>query len=260
MDPFTLAAGAAAVAGLGAAWRMCSRARCAEAEVIRLREELRAERHAASHDPLTGLPNRRAFYQIGAALVADPGRPPLVAVMLDLDGFKQINDRFGHAVGDQVLIAVAWRFAAYAGDNLIARLGGDEFAGLLVSGRQDGRWLHQSARRLAEMLAAPIRVADANLRVTASVGLAPVDTGTHLAEVLDIADAAMYRVKTGRGFGALDDGQTLPDLDAAAQPTRFGLGAGHLSQPKHPGRRRSAQPTPSRQLIETTPGAEPGGQ
>lgn len=274
MDPFTLAAGAAAFAGLGAAWGLRGRVRQAEAEVARLREELRAERHAASHDPLTGLPNRRAFYQIGAALIADPGRPPLVAVVLDLDDFKQVNDRFGHAAGDQVLITVAWRFAAYAGDNLIARLGGDEFAGLLAGAANDG-WLRQSARRLAEMLAAPIRVAERDLRITASIGLVPVNGGAHLTEALSLADAAMYRAKASRArvggtagrlaradgdaaWGACDSARTAPDT--AGRRGRFALGVGPHIQPRSPDFDRPVTAARTRQLIETTPGAEPGGQ
>ncbi|GIG87260.1 hypothetical protein Pen02_21960 [Plantactinospora endophytica] len=257
MDPFTLAAGAAAVAGLGAAWKMRGRVRMAQAEVVRLREELQSERHAATHDPLTGLLNRRAFYQIGAALVADPGRPPLVAVVLDLDDFKQINDRFGHATGDQVLIAVAWRFAAYAGNNVVARLGGDEFAGLLAGTRADGRWLHQSARRLAELLSAPIQVAERDLRITASIGLAPVHGRVQLAEVLNLADAAMYRVKTQRARLAPADadatgcaGPLARYVPAQAQRGLLSSSAGSVPD----------EPAVPRELIETTPGAESGGQ
>ncbi|GAA3739670.1 hypothetical protein GCM10022225_23490 [Plantactinospora mayteni] len=257
MDPFTLAAGAAAVAGLGAAWRMHGRVRMAQAEVVRLREELQSERHAATHDPLTGLLNRRAFYQIGAALVADPGRPPLVAVVLDLDDFKQINDRFGHAAGDQVLIAVAWRFAAYAGNNLVARLGGDEFAGLLAGARADGRWLHQSARRLAELVSAPIQVAERDLRITASIGLAPVHGRAQLAEVLDLADAAMYRVKTRRARLAPADVDTAgcvgPFAGYVQGPAQFGLSSSTTGE-------ATGAPDVHRELIETTPGAESGGQ
>jgi diguanylate cyclase (GGDEF)-like protein len=198
MDPLTLAAGVATVAGVGAGWRWRQRARQAEAEAGRLRRELLAERHAASHDPLTGLPNRRAFYQLGAELVADPRRRHLVAAVLDLDDFKQINDRYGHAAGDEVLVSIARRFASYAGDGLVARLGGDEFAGLLVSAAIDERWLHQTGETLAVILAAPIRVAGDLVVVTASVGLVPVDGCTDLGDVLRHADAAMYRAKTRR--------------------------------------------------------------
>src|SRR5262249_26892793 len=80
------------------------RADQAETEVERLRHELRTVHHAANHDPLTGLPNRRAFQQMGTAQLARP--EPAVALLLDLDGFKEINDTLGHAAGDVVLAAV----------------------------------------------------------------------------------------------------------------------------------------------------------
>jgi diguanylate cyclase (GGDEF)-like protein len=175
---------------------MRCRAVRAEARLATLGAELRAERHAASHDSLTGLPNRRAFYELGATLIADANRRPLVAVILDLDDFKQINDCFGHATGDHVLITVAQRFAVFAGDNLVARLGGDEFAGLLTTPAVDARWLDHTGHRLMNALAAPIQISGRSLRVTASVGLAPVTAATHLAEALRRADAAMYRVKS----------------------------------------------------------------
>jgi diguanylate cyclase (GGDEF)-like protein len=211
MDPLTLAAAAATVAGAGAGWHWRQRARRAEAEAGKLRCELLAERHAACHDPLTGLPNRRAFYQLGAELVADPRRRHLVAAVLDLDDFKQVNDKYGHAAGDEVLISIARRFAAYAGDGLVARLGGDEFAGLLASAAVDERWLDQTGETLAVILSAPIRVAGDLVAVTASVGLVPVNGCTDLADVLCHADAAMYRAKTRRArVAGLPDGLVCP--------------------------------------------------
>jgi diguanylate cyclase (GGDEF)-like protein len=200
MDPLALAAaGLATVAGFGTGWHWRSRARQAEAEADKLRGELLAERHAASHDPLTGLPNRRAFYRLGALLVANPQQPNLVAALLDLDDFKQINDVYGHAAGDAVLIAVARRFAIFAGSDLVARLGGDEFAGLLTSPSIEERWLRQAEQRLAAALGAPVPVAGGVAVVlTASVGLAPLRGSTDLADVLRHADEAMYRAKARR--------------------------------------------------------------
>ncbi|WP_434740335.1 GGDEF domain-containing protein [Micromonospora sp. SH-82] len=194
-DPLTVASGISAVGALVSAWQLHRRALRAEAEIAHLQAELTAERHAASHDPLTGLPNRRAFYRLAATLLTDAEGKPLVAVVLDLDDFKQINDSYGHAVGDHVLISVAQRLAAFAGENLVARLGGDEFAGLLASPTLDRRWIDHSARRLSEMMAAPIQLGTLTLRVTASVGLAPVTCPKQLAEALCQADAEMYRAK-----------------------------------------------------------------
>jgi diguanylate cyclase (GGDEF)-like protein len=214
VDPVALTGGLIAFCGAAVAWWTRRRAARAEAEVARLRQELAAERHAAAHDPLTGLPNRRAFYQLGPALVADPKRQPLVAVLLDLDDFKQINDRLGHAAGDEVLITVARRFAAYAGNNLVARLGGDEFAGLLTVAHLDETWLSCAARDLADVLAAPMLVAGCPITLTASVGVVPVHQGAELSEVLRHADAAMYRAKSG-GYGV------------STAPLRYHLGAPH---------------------------------
>ena len=205
MDPVTVAAAAAAAAAGAARTRPhLLRARRAEAEVVRLRHELQAERHAAGHDALTGLPNRRAFYCSGSPLVADTTRRPLVAVLVDIDDFKRVNDTLGHAAGDRVLVAVARRFADIAGEGLVARLGGDEFVGLLDWPTTDDRWLRQSACLLVEALAAPVDVAGRGVAVTASVGLAPVPAAADLDDVLDRADAAMYQAKTmpGRFFVA----------------------------------------------------------
>ncbi|MBN1171755.1 MAG: GGDEF domain-containing protein [Micromonosporaceae bacterium] len=196
MDPFTAtAASIAALASLGTAVRWRTRAYRAEAEIGLLRLELQAANHAASHDPLTGLPNRRAFYLLGAESIVRPTHRPVV-VLVDLDDFKQVNDEFGHAAGDEVLVTVARRFAAYAGDNLVARLGGDEFVGLLTSPVFDERWRHHTSHRLAEILAAPMRISGRDLVVTASVGLASINEAGDLSEAVRRADAAMYVAKT----------------------------------------------------------------
>ncbi|TDB70290.1 GGDEF domain-containing protein [Micromonospora sp. KC723] len=194
-DPLSVASGISAAGALASLWQLRRRALRAEAEIAHLQAELAAERHAASHDPLTGLPNRRAFYRIAASLLTDAGGQPLIAVVLDLNDFKQVNDRYGHAAGDQVLVCVAQRLTAFAGDNLVARLGGDEFAGLLTTPTVDRRWIDHATRRLCEAMAAPIPLAGRSLRVTASVGLAPVTGPTQLAEALSVADAAMYQAK-----------------------------------------------------------------
>lgn len=195
-DPMSVASGICAAGALLSSWQLRRRALRAEAEIGHLQAELAAERHAASHDPLTGLPNRRAFYRLAAALLTDAAGQPLIAIVLDLDDFKQINDRYGHAAGDQVLISVAERLAGFAGDNLVARLGGDEFAGLLASPTIDRRWIEHATRRLAETVAAPIRLSGVSVQVTASVGLAPVTGPAQLTDALSRADAAMYQAKS----------------------------------------------------------------
>lgn len=217
VDPLTATVAAfAALAGTGGAWGMHRRVRKVEAQAAALRQQLAAQRHVASHDPLTGLPNRRAFFRLGEALLAEKvaGRPaqPLVAVVLDLDDFKQINDQLGHAAGDQVLAAFARRLADLAGGNLVARLGGDEFAGLLAVPTTDPALLRRTAMRLTETLAAPIPVAGQVVRLRVSVGVTPVPAATPLTDVLRHADAAMYRAKH-------QSRATRPDWSTTTMPT-----------------------------------------
>lgn len=203
MDPLTLttaATGSAALAFFALATRWRTRAHRAETEAAALRGQLQIERHAATHDVLTGLPNRRAFYHLGEEHLASATRQPLLVALIDLNGFKQVNDRFGHAAGDEVLITIARRFADYAGDNLVARLGGDEFVGLLTSPVLDEHSLALRSRRLSEVLSQPMRVSGRTVVVTAAVGIAPLAATSDLADAVRRADAAMYRTKTaGRG-------------------------------------------------------------
>jgi diguanylate cyclase len=209
MEPLTAAATmtAIAIAGIAAAgWYYGRRIRRVEAYAARLRRQLRAEYHAANHDPLTGLPNRRGLFRLGEALIAEAGRAPLAAIVVDLDDFKQANDRFGHATGDRVLVTIANRFAAWAARNgrpgcVISRLGGDEFAGLLAAPNPDPGWLQQSAWRLTETLSAPIQVNGRTVSINASVGITAVPAGMPLAEALRRADQAMYRAKGGLLLG-----------------------------------------------------------
>lgn len=270
MDPLTVAAGVSAVvatAGFGTGWRFRAQVRRAEATAARLRRELQAERHAAYHDSLTGLPNRRAFHELGAAMVTDPVRPAVACVVVDVNSLKPINDTLGHAAGDQVLITIAGRLATYAGDDLVARLGGDEFAGLFTSPSLGWRLLYPAADDLAEMLTAPMSVAGRSLRVTAAVGVAPVDPSAGLAAALHHADCAMYRAKaTGAGGAcftpALDDDPghpvrhppgRAPEPASGGEPNAGGRPhAGGL-----PTRHRRGS---SRRLVETGVAARRTGQ
>jgi diguanylate cyclase len=207
MDPLAavIGAGLVVVAALTAIWQ-ARRAKTAEEELRRIEGELSAEQHAARHDHLTGLPNRRWFYGAGATLVGTTDRRPLIAVLVDLDDFKRINDTFGHRAGDEVLVTVARRLAGVVGVGLVARLGGDEFVALFdlpagcpdrPAGNRDG--LTETAGRITEVLSAQVPVTGGwNVAVRASIGVVVAAPGSDLDEVLDRADAAMYRAKAAR--------------------------------------------------------------
>jgi len=173
--------------------------------------ERRAEegaRRIAFFDSLTGLPNRRLFEKrLAAALRRFEAQLDAVALLfLDLDGFKQVNDRFGHAAGDEVLRIVGQRLleCTRAGDEIarvdaqasISRFGGDEFA-VLLTGLRDPEDAAECARRVHASLSAPIEIDGAETRIGASVGIAiyPRD-GTNPEMLLSAADAAMYAAKS----------------------------------------------------------------
>jgi diguanylate cyclase (GGDEF)-like protein/PAS domain S-box-containing protein len=160
-------------------------------ETRSLHEKLR---HQATHDGLTGLPNRSLFAERLAALAGDDSGPVAV-LMVDLDGFKQINDSLGHHVGDAVLIAVAHRIMdCIRSTDTAARLGGDEFAILLPgSGPEPAAMV---AQRLLDRLGTPFEAAGELLSVGASIGIATDGTGDFEA-LLRSADSAMYEAKRG---------------------------------------------------------------
>ena len=166
----------------------------------RRRNEART-RHEAMHDPLTSLPNRALFDdRLGVALRA-AGRHDLTVgvVLIDLDGFKDVNDTLGHAAGDRLLCGVADRLRGVlrAGDT-IARLGGDEF-GVCLPGPLDRAEAGHVADRLVASLSDPFPLSGLPVRVSASCGvaLAP-DHGRTTDTLLHRADVAMYRAKRDR--------------------------------------------------------------
>ncbi|GAA3391158.1 hypothetical protein GCM10020369_47990 [Cryptosporangium minutisporangium] len=148
--------------------------------------------HQATHDPLTDLPNRTLFGEcVDEALVSgEPG----TLLLFDLDGFKDVNDRYGHEVGDELLVAISERVQRLVpAPHTLARLGGDEFAVLL---RQSG---HQESVRCAQAILAalrrPFQVGPYQLYTAASVGLRALDTDTGTARVLSDTDLALYAAK-----------------------------------------------------------------
>jgi len=160
-------------------------------------------RHRAFHDPLTQLPNRSLFYdRIEHALHRAARENHLVAVcILDLDDFKQVNDTFGHAAGDELLITVAQRLrGCLRNGDTAARLGGDEF-GILLEGVSERSEPIQVAERMLSAMSHPFEVAGEELDVKPSIGVAIAEAGDELVEdVLRHADVAMYAAKhNGKG-------------------------------------------------------------
>lgn len=147
-------------------------------------------------DHLTGLHNRRSLeHRLESVVLSGEGG---VLLFLDLDGFKSINDRHGHETGDAVLRTVADRLTRGSrATDVVTRLAGDEFVVLSAGSAQDDGELF--AARLVREIAAPIQTARGPMTVTASCGVISIDAGLTAKQLLDAADAAMYRAKnTGR--------------------------------------------------------------
>ncbi|MEU9174572.1 EAL domain-containing protein [Streptomyces sp. NPDC048420] len=178
-------------------------------------------RYEATHDALTGLPNRTLFFErLEKALNAGDGQR-FGLCYLDLDGFKTINDSLGHAAGDRLLVEVADRLqtCATAPGEMVARLGGDEFVAL-TTGPDTESEVDDLAARIMNVLLAPVRIDGRELTVRGSIGIVEGPAGERgPAEVLRSADITMYRAKSAGGnrFELAD-----PEADARAI-TRHGL-------------------------------------
>jgi len=174
-------------------------------EVTELRRTERELEHRANHDLLTGLPNRHQLHaelQYAIASAAETGEG-LAVLYLDLDGFKAVNDRAGHAAGDRVLREIGQRLqqGLRQGD-LVARVGGDEFVALLP-GCRDSRAARIIADDLRARLGSPCTLPDGQFRPDVSIGIAcfPRD-GTDAEALLAHADRVMYMTKRRQGRAA----------------------------------------------------------
>jgi diguanylate cyclase (GGDEF)-like protein len=153
-----------------------------------LQQELR---HRAQHDVLTGLPNRALLYErlTHALAVGQPG----ALIVLDLDEFKDINDRFGHTVGDDLLVEAAQRLRSLRGEPLVARLDSDEFAVLLENA--DAREAEARASAVLDILRRSLEVQHHELFATASIGLRVFDPDLLSADVLRDAYVSLHAAK-----------------------------------------------------------------
>lgn len=170
-------------------------------DVTRRRLTEDAVRQAAERDPLTGLYNRRGIetFLDQALLPAQGGDSHVLVMMMDLDGFKFINDTYGHAAGDEVLQTLSRRLdeRVRRASDAVARLGGDEFVVVMGDGGADMAKLNALAQGLVDMVAQPMTLSSGtSVQVGCSLGLAMCPThGTQRVELLQAADQAMYHVK-----------------------------------------------------------------
>jgi len=158
----------------------------------------------AQRDALTGLPNRAFFQELATIRLSEAAASNTIIglLFLDLNGFKQINDTYGHATGDQLLQAVAQRIQSQVRENdFAARLGCDEFV-ILTEGLETKRCIEPITQRLMQAFSAPFIIDGHDLHVTPSVGVAFHPDAHRLEELLKHADAAMYEAKASKLSGA----------------------------------------------------------
>lgn len=154
--------------------------------------------HSAHHDLLTGLPNRRLFLDRLEQEVKRAKRSslPLSVLFMDLDGFKEVNDSFGHEAGDRLLSDVAERLTNSVREvDTVARMGGDEFT-VILTGAKEGKGTERVAQSILDALVMPFQVAQEPVRISVSIGIAfyPQDASSPVA-LLEAADQAMYKAK-----------------------------------------------------------------
>ena len=166
-------------------------------DVTEKRKFLETLQWQAEHDELTGLPNRFLLSKaLDQAIVKAKSQPSTVAVgVLDLDGFKQINDRYGHEIGDRLLVAVADRLKhSMRIEDTVARLGGDEF--VLILGVRDPKVLESALQRLLAALSAVYIIDGIGINISASIGVTLYPNDNENADtLLRHADQAMYKAK-----------------------------------------------------------------
>ncbi|WP_292935864.1 diguanylate cyclase [Noviherbaspirillum sp.] len=171
-------------------------------DVTRLHARSHALMYQATHDALTDLPNRLLFTDRLSQSINHAGHndEKLAVVFLDLDGFKQVNDTFGHQVGDHLLQSVAQRLQGCIRESdSLARMSGDEFT-MTVAGKSADKSVQTVAAKVIHELTAPFDVDGKEIRIGTSVGISIFpDDGTSVDELMEKADAAMYEAKSRGG-------------------------------------------------------------
>ena len=183
-------------------------------DMSRLQEAEKRLSYIAYHDTLTGLPNRLLLLDRMRQSIAQARRGafPLSVLFIDLDGFKQVNDTFGHEAGDHVLQETARRLQQIVRESdTVGRLGGDEFV-IVANGLGNGEDTESLATKLVAALTRPIQVAGHELSVGCSIGISQYEDGMDPEALLREADSAMYRAKQAGGgrylsYDAKIDGQ-----------------------------------------------------
>ncbi|HEY0065504.1 MAG TPA: GGDEF domain-containing protein [Telluria sp.] len=171
----------------------------------------------ATIDSLTGLVNRRAFFEQieGARMLAARQHHPIALMMLDLDYFKRINDRFGHAAGDEALrVFSAAALSALREPDLMGRLGGEEFA-VALPGTDLAGAMHAAERVRSAVEAAPLPQCGAGYAMSVSIGVVAIDPQEHINAALARADHALYAAKSA-GRNRVEVGQPMRQTAACA--------------------------------------------
>ena len=170
---------------------------CIFSDISKRKENERRMRHLATHDTLTDLPNREMFYEHASASVLETKEQNQVfaILFLDLDGFKYVNDQYGHHIGDNLLKVIAQRLRNHTRqEDIIARFGGDEFA-ILLNNINSIEAAKARAESILQMLSAPYHVGEITVQITASIGISLYRKDAEIVSLLVEADKAMYEAK-----------------------------------------------------------------
>lgn len=182
----------------------------------------------AQTDALTGLPNRRYFFHQLEALLGQ-GDLPFAVGLIDLDGFKPVNDTYGHAQGDRLLRIIGERLKEHEDDSIVVtRLGGDEFGVIVKAGAGNALSVGQS---LCALVRSPVQLEDAMVRVGCSMGIScHPEAGRNAHQLFDRADVALYHSKANRRGGCTLFSSDLADLDRSQRNTDSALQAADLDR------------------------------